>query len=75
MGLYSDLRGCVTLRPLLQQLESTFAPIYLTCQGRQIYFDGHAYMFHLGSVSSMLLSGLTRNTDIFTLHSKVEIIG
>ena len=29
----------------------------------------------LGSVSSMLLFGLTRTTDLYTLHSEVEITG
>ena len=30
-------------------------------------------MFHLGSISSMLHSGLTRSTDLYTSHSEAEI--
>ena len=48
---------------------------YLSYLPGLIYLDGQDCMFHLGSISSMLLSRLTRSTDSYTLHLVVEITG
>ena len=47
----------------------------VTAAREQIYLDGLADMYHHGSVSSMLQSGLTHSTDSFTLHSEAVTTG